>query len=233
MQDNSTSDALCTDLTMGVAISTPVSSVEGSASLFFAQPLISGRVFASSAVVIGSELFLLIAQRLFHIESVPVLNVNDGKTIQMPLSELQELLRWMANGSRPSQPDSFDVGLKKPNGMGIQNEITGDRGFPTPQLPETPVILSLYVTAPFSERLYTPSVWIIFPIIVFPGIRGALPLLILQLLAAIFVRGVVPPETTGAKPLLKPNTSLNNPLTMTPNDLLRFLTRFGKHFSSK
>jgi hypothetical protein len=80
---------------------------------------------------------------------------------------------------------------------------------------------------------YSPYVIVSVPILTFPGVRGALPLLILGLLSTIFVRAVVPPESTGSKPLSKPGAIMNNPLTLTPNDLLQLLTRFGKHFGSK
>lgn len=221
-------------INMGIFIFVPISSEAGSASLIFNQPLINGHVFASAAVLIGSELFLFIAQRLFCLESVPIFDVNNGKTVQMPLSELQEFLRWMANGSASAQnlnpvTDRTNMLL---NTNGEFTGTIGTRGFPTPESPEAPLVVAIYVNADYANKPFTPSVWLVIPILAFPGIRGALPLLILGLLSTIFVRAVVPPESTGSKPLSKPRAMINNPLTFTPNDLLQLLTRFGKHFES-
>ncbi len=60
--------------------------------------------------------------------------------------------------------------------------------------------------------------------------RGALPLLILELLTTIFVRAVVPPETTGVKPLTEPasNSELQSQ-QFSPEDLLNQLDQFSKH----
>ncbi|OLN33583.1 hypothetical protein [Desulfosporosinus metallidurans] len=208
----------CTEpLNMGIALFAPISSVAGSATLFFTQPLINGRVFASSAVIIGSELFLFIAQRLFRLESLPVLDVKNGQTVQMPLSELQGFLKWMSNGS-----------------AGEYTGIMPNRGFLTPETPEAPLTIVLFVNGDYSNNPYSPSAWFLFPILTFPGIRGALPLLILELLATIFVRAVVPPESTGSKPLSKPGTiKPNNPLTFSSNDILQLLSKFRKQGGSK
>lgn len=222
-------------INMGIRIFAPISSVAGSASLFFSQPLLSGSILASSAVLIGSELFLLIAQHLFNLESIPVLDVKNGQTVQMPLSELQEFLRWMANRS-DSSPNLNPVTDRISMAENPDGEFTrpiGSRGFPTPESPEAPLIVAIYVTADYSSRPFTPYVSFTVPILTFPGLRGALPLLILGLLSTIFVRAVVPPESTGSKPLSKPRAMMNNPLTFTPNDLLQLLSRFGKHFGSK
>ncbi|MDR3601175.1 MAG: hypothetical protein P4L49_11960 [Desulfosporosinus sp.] len=225
-------------INMGIRIFAPISSVAGSATLYFNQPFIIGSVLASSAILIASELFLFIAQRLFCLESIPVLDVQNGQTIQMPLTELQEFLRCMANGSAPS-PNLKSVTDKTNTVVSTTGEFDGTsglqglRGFPTPELPEAPLIVALYVTADYSSIANTPYITLTVPILTFPGIRGALPMLILGLLAAIFVRAVVPPESTGSKPLSQPKATMNNPLTFTPNDLLQLLNRFGKHFGSK
>ncbi|MBC2724567.1 hypothetical protein [Desulfosporosinus sp.] len=222
-------------MVLGVELFAPISSVAGSSALIFTQPLLTGNVFQSSAVVIGAQIILLIAHHFFGVRSVPALDLKNNQTVQLPLSELQDFLRWMNNGANSSNLSSI------PNGSnGLVNAVseapTGlleDRGFRTPQLPETPIVIAIYIIGNFSNKPYTPIVEIIFPIFTFPGLRGALPLLIVGLLATIFVRSVVPPETTGSRPLTKPDTSTNNtPLTFTPNDLLQLLTKFGKHFSS-
>lgn len=222
-------------LNMGIRIFVPISSVAGSASLFFSQPLLSGRVLASSAVLIGLELFLFIAQRLFCLESIPVLDVKNGQTVQMPLSELQEFLRWMTNGSN-SSPNLNPATDGRNMLLNTNRDFAGtisNRGFPTPESPEAPLIVAIFFTADYSGRPYTPYVSFTVPILTFPGVRGALPLLILGLLSTIFVRAVVPPEFTGSKPLSKPGTRMNNPLTYSPNDLLQLLTKFGKNFGTK
>ncbi|MDR3584352.1 MAG: hypothetical protein P4L59_03415 [Desulfosporosinus sp.] len=90
-------------INMGVRILAPISSVAGSATVYFSQPLLSGSIFSASDILIGSEFFLRIAQRLFCLESLPVLDVQTGQTVQMPLSELQAFLRWIANKSDSSQ----------------------------------------------------------------------------------------------------------------------------------
>lgn len=227
--------SLCGEpLSMGIGISVPISSVVGSSSLLFAQPLIIGRVFASSIVLIGSEVFLFIARRLFNLDSLPILDARNGQTVQMPLNELQEFLRWMANGSGPS-PNPNLVTNERTMLTNSDGEIDGTvvPGFVTVTTPEAPLVVSIFVSADYSNKPFTPSVAMFIPILTFPGVRGALPLLILGLLSTIFVRAVVPPESTGSKPLSKPRSTMNDPLTFTPNDLLQFLNRFGKHFGSK
>jgi hypothetical protein len=62
---------------IGIGISVPISSVFGSSSLLFAQPILFGRVFASSAVLIGSEVFIFIVGHLFNLESIPTLGCEE------------------------------------------------------------------------------------------------------------------------------------------------------------
>ena len=222
-------------INMGIRLFAPISSVAGSATIYFSQPLLSGSVFASSDIIIGSEFFLRLAQRLFHLESLPVLDVQTGQTFQMPLAELQEFLRWIANRSELSQ-NSNPATNRTTMPIATNGEFTGtrgQRGFPTPESPEAPVVMAIFVTADYSNLTVSPYVTLTIPILTFPGIRGALPLLILGLLGTIFVRSVVPPAATGSKPLAKPGVTTNDPPTFTPNELLQMLTRFGKHFGSK
>lgn len=198
--------SLCGEpFTIGISLSAPISSVAGSSSLLFAQPLLSGRVFASSAVLIGTEVFLFIAGRLFKLERIPVLNVYNGQTVQMPLSELQECLRSMANRSDPSSNSNSVTNrinmLSNPDG---QNGGTTIPALVTITTPEAPIVVSIVISAPYSNIPFTPTVSFFIPILTLPGIRGALPLLILGLLATIFVRAVVAPESTGSKPISKP-----------------------------
>ena len=152
----------------------------------------------------------------------------------MPLTELQEFLRWMANGSGSSpNPNQLTKGINNAQQTTVVRVKEIVPGFVTVTTPEAPFVVSIYVSADYSTKPFTPSVAMFIPILTFPGVRGALPLLILGLLSTIFVRAVVPPESTGLKPLSKPKSTMNNPLTFTPNDLLQLLNRFGKHFGSK
>jgi hypothetical protein len=150
----------------------------------------------------------------------------------MSLTELQEFLKWMSKGSgtaaNSNQAANGGNGiLSRPDGRVIG---AGSTGFITTETPEAPLTIAIYFSAFYSNNPYTPSVSFFIPIIAFPGVRGALPLLILGLLATIFVRAVVPPESTGSKPLFKPDTGtkINKPLTYSPNDLLQLLTKYGK-----
>ena len=197
-------------LNMGISIFAPISSVAGSSSLLFAQPLLTGSVFASTAVLIGPELFLFIARRLFDIKSIPVLDARNGQTVQMSLTELQEFLRWMANGIGASPNSNPATDGEKGNILSNQaGRVTGieSTGFIiTNVTPDAPLTVAIYFSAFYSNNPFTPGVSFFIPILAFPGVRGALPLLILGLLSTIFVRSVVPPESTGSKPLSKPGS---------------------------
>ncbi|MHB8074800.1 hypothetical protein [Desulfosporosinus fructosivorans] len=223
-------------LNMGLSIFAPISTEAGSASLLFAQPLLTGSVFASTAVLIVSELFLFIARRIFDLKSIPVLDARNGQRVEMSLTELQAFLRWMANGigtSPNSNPvtDGGNINLLA-NQTG-QSSGTDPTGFITVELPEAPLTIAIYFSAFYSNNPYTPSLSLFIPILAFPGIRGAIPLLILGLLSTIFVRSVVSPQSSGSKPLSTPETSINTPLDYSPNDLLQLLTKFGKKFGTK
>lgn len=230
-------ERLCGEtLSLGIELFSPICSVAGSSTLFITQPLLSGRVFASSIVLIGAELILFIVHHFFKVKSIPLLDRKNGQTVQIPLSELQDFLRCMADGSIASST-SYSTADGRNRLINMDSEAAdplSDRGFLTPESPEAPLVVALYVIANYSNKLYTPYLLFTVPILTFPGLRGALPLLILSLLATIFVRGVVPPATTGSKPLVKPETPSDKtiPFTFTSNDLLRMLTRFGKHFGS-
>lgn len=222
-------------LNMGLSIFAPISSLVGSSSLLFAQPLLTGSVFSSTVVLISAEIFLFIARRFFNLNSIPVVDASNGQTVQMSLTELQDFLRWMSNGIG-GPPNSSP--LTNGGNRAIRSNEEGPRsgvdstGFITTELPEAPLTIALYFSAFYSNNPYTPSVSFFIPILAFPGLRGALPLLILGLLATIFVRAVATPESTGSKPLSKPKaaTSINKPLTYSPNDLLKLLSKYSKSF---
>ena len=218
-------------LSMGIYLFAPISSEAGSGTIFFSQPLLAGSVFASSVVLISSELLLFIVQRLFCLESIPVLDVKNGQTVQMPISELQEFLKWMAKSTdNITNSNSFTDGR---NVLSTNRDLTGQRGFLTPESPEAPLILAIYVSGVYSNRFYSPYITLTVPILTFPGLRGALPLLILGLLATIFVRAVVPPDSTGSKPLSKSKTKVNNPLNYSPNDLLQLLSKYRNKLENR
>ncbi|SDH14974.1 hypothetical protein [Desulfosporosinus hippei] len=236
MFDKQVEESCGEPIVIGIEFFCPISSTPGSSTLIFTQPLLTGKIFESSAVIIGAQIILYIAHHLFGYKSIPIMDTKNNQTIQMPLSELQDFLKWMANGSGTFANLSSANTESNQNtnvDLGITGTI-GDRGFQTPQSPEAPLVLAIYVIGNFSNKPYTPIVEIIVPILTFPGLRGALPILIISLLATIFVRAVVPPESTGARPLAKPSPLNNNtnPLTFTPNDLLKMFTKFGKHFNT-
>ena len=241
MSGNQPSNLSGEPLNMGLSIFAPISSAAGSSSLLFAQPLLTGSVFASTVVLIGSEVFLFIARRFFNINSIPVLDASNGQTVQMSLTELQEFLRWMSNGigAVPNSNARSNGGTIPSNQegqvTGFNSDSVDNTGFLTVETREAPLTLALYFSAFYSNNPYTPSVTLSIPIITFPGVRGALPLLILGLLATIFVRSVVPPESTGSKPLSNSDagTRVNNPLTYSPNDLVQLLTKYSKFTRTK
>jgi len=64
-------NSLCGEpISMGIEIFAPISSVAGSSTLFITQPLLNGRVFASSVVIIGAEIILFIAHRFFNVKNI-------------------------------------------------------------------------------------------------------------------------------------------------------------------
>ncbi len=233
MSGNQPSSLRGDPLSMGIGVSVPISSVVGSSSLIFAQPILIGRVLASSIVIIASEVLLFIAKHLLSLKSLPILNASNGQTVQIPLTELQEFLRWIANGSGPSPIHNLIINSRNITGSDEQIEGATIPTLVTVTTPEAPLVISIYFSADYSTKPFTPSVAMFIPILTFPGIRGALPLLILGLLSTIFVRSVVPPESTGSKPLASTGTKSNNPLTYSPNELLQFLTKFRKKLENQ
>ncbi|MDA8227692.1 MAG: hypothetical protein M0T74_08305 [Desulfitobacterium hafniense] len=208
-----------TPLNIGITIFAPISSVPGSATLQFLQPLLTAEVPYSAGIQAAYELFIFIAQNVFCLEALPIIDVTRNVVIQMPLSELQQFLQII---SRKATTES----------SGIANSNTpGERGFLTVERPEAPLIIGLSIYSDYSNLPACPSIQYVLPIISLPGLRGSIPMLILIILATIFTRAVVPPETTGAKPLRSKTPTDNKPLTFSSDELLQFLSKFGKHFA--
>ena len=206
-------------LNLGISIFAPISSVPGSATFFFLQPLLTGKVFASVGVLVAAQIFLFIANHFFDlsVQKGPV--ISPEQTVQMSLSDLQDFLVSMSRGNvQPSTGTDFPS---------TDQAITGTF---TVETPEIPLVFALSIYGDFTDKPFGPSVFLTFPLFTLPGVRGALPLLILELLTTIFVRAVVPPETTGSKPLTdsSSNSELQT-LEFSPEDLLNQLDQFNKH----
>ncbi|HWQ42566.1 MAG TPA: hypothetical protein VN456_11095 [Desulfosporosinus sp.] len=218
-------------LTLGITIFTPVSSVPGSSSFIFFQPLITGNVFASVGVLISAQLFLFLAGRFLGLESFPVQkgpDISPEQTVKISLSDLQNFL---ASVSRDTQP-STSTSAPSTNTLAPSTDQAVPGIFPS-VTPEIPLVVALTVGADYTNKPFCPTVSLFLPLVTFPGARGALPLLILELLTTIFVRAVVPPQTTGSKPLTDPTSnSKSQPLQFSPEDLLNLLNRFSKHFAT-
>lgn len=217
-----------TPLNLAIALFAPISSISGSPTIFFLQPVLTGKVFASTAVLLGTEIFLLLANYFFGLEGLPVLDMQDPtRTVKMSVHELQDFLRTLSNNSglsgASSQPYSQPgIGLLSPT----QPKLI------TPLPPEAPVVFGLAIFSGYTNVEFSPTAWLFFPVFSFPGLRGAIPMLLLATIATIFVRAVVPPETTGAKPLSQA-ASPPNMFQLTTEQLFQLLNRFGKHFSNQ
>lgn len=187
-----------TPLSLGVSIYTPVSSVPGSSSFFFLQPLFTGKVFASVGILIAVQLFLFFAARFFGRESEPFQKSPiflPGQAVQVSFDDLRNFLGVNIRPAADTSPSATGQAVTSPSAT--EQTIPGTI---SESLPEIPLVLALSVYGPFTNKPYTPSVFLQFPLFTFPNLRGTLPVLILELLTTIFVRSVVPPETTGAKP---------------------------------
>lgn len=215
-----------TPINLAIYFICPISSTKGSPSLTYRQTLLAGRIFSSAGVLIGAELFLLIAKYLFKLEFIPILDLPTKQIIQMPIKEFYDFVRAFTSEKAGSTIPSASSAPSS-----LQSLIPGSRGFESPLPPEAPLVITLAVTADFSNNPYSPYATFFLPIIALPGIRGALPILILGILGTIFVRTVVAPETTGAKPLPKTDDQPNSSIKFSPEELLQFLSRFGKYFS--
>ena len=199
-------------LNFGISFFVPVSSEPGSASYFMLQPLITSKVFGSIGILIIAQLIPFLADRFYKIDSMVVRKrstTSSEGTVRMSLSDLQDFLATIPRNNNQA--------------------LTGQLPSGTLETPEAPLVLALTVWGDFQDKPFGPTVFILLPIFTFPGLRGSMPMLIMELLVTIFVRSVVSPESTGSRPLraTNPNTNI---LQMTPENLLDLLNRFSKHF---
>jgi hypothetical protein len=200
-------------LNFGLSFFVPVSSEQGSASFFMLQPLITSKVFASMGVLIVAQLIMFLAVRFCKFDTFFVRKgstVSSERTVSMSLSDLQGFLAAMP-------------------GINSQ-QLTGQVPSGTLETQEAPLVLALTVWGDFQDKPFGPTVFLLAPLFTFPGLRGSLPMLIMELIVTIFVRSVVPPETTGSKPLKSPTSPNANVLQISPENLLELLNRFSKHF---
>ncbi|MFZ3101314.1 MAG: hypothetical protein WA113_03790 [Desulfitobacteriaceae bacterium] len=222
-------------LNFGIAILAPFSSVPGSPSFAYLQPLLTGKVLASAGVLIVAELFLFLAQHFFGLEGVPIVCTGtdaNSPIIKIPVTELQELLSSLSKFSaNPNDTLLKNQQLSQASFQTLPNQTIGS--FLTTETPEIPLVIALTVYGVYSNEPFAPSISFLIPIITLPGIRGALPMLILGILGTIFVRAVVPPTSTGAKPLIKSKNQDSKPFSFNSEELLNLFNRFGKHFSSQ
>ncbi|MEL1135984.1 hypothetical protein AAC978_12440 [Desulfitobacterium sp. THU1] len=212
-------------INVGFAFLTRISSIPGSPSFTFAQPLINSKQFLASWVLLGSQILLLLAKNVFQLEKLPIHDFSSGQVLQIPIGELQSLLHYLG-------PRQLGSATNQSNIMSNPLSTADPISFPTELPPDSPLFMAIYVSVDLSNELYTPSVLSYVPIMSFPGLRGAVPFLILAILAVIFVRCVVPPETTGAKPAPIPRKSKNQYLNLSSEEIVTILKRFGKYFSS-
>ncbi|AFM41846.1 hypothetical protein Desaci_2935 [Desulfosporosinus acidiphilus SJ4] len=212
-------------LNFGISFFAPISSTPGSSTLFFLQPLLTGKVFASLGILISAQIFLFLINRFFGLELSTTKSgtvLAPEQSVSMSMGDLQEFLNSVSRSSIPSsavQPTAVQP-------PGYRPDVTSG----TLESPEAPVVVALTVWGDFVGNPFGPTVFLIVPIITFPGLRGALPMFILELLATIFVRAVVPPQTTGAKPLQEAPAGKPAILQFTPESLVNLLNRFSKHF---
>lgn len=190
------SSMLPTRITLSLVIYGPTTTLPGSASIYFIQPLLNGRIPFSVGVLIGVELFLFLAQHFFGLDSIPgyLMQANQLRAVTIPVDQLQELLRSIAKCSPRMTPETGGQAL----------DISGQSGALTVEPPaEDPLIIGLSISADYSNVPFSPAPFFLLPILTFPELTGSLPLIIILLLNTIFIRAVVPPEATGAKPAPK------------------------------
>lgn len=223
-------------LNFGLSIFAPVSSVPGSSSFFFLQPLLTGKVFASVGILIASQILLFLADRLFGLESMPIQRgpvILPEQTVRMSLRDLQDFLASLPRDIQPSTATSTPSSGTSTPTTETSAPSTIDVTTGTIETPEAPLVFALVVWGEFTDKPYTPTVFLLFPVFTFPGVRGALPMLILELLSTIFVRAVVPPQTTGSRPLTNPASNSKLPsLQFSPEDVFKLLKRFNKRFGT-
>ncbi|GAB6174742.1 hypothetical protein JCM15765_42200 [Paradesulfitobacterium aromaticivorans] len=206
-----------TAINLALTISAPISSVPGSASFFMLQPILTGKIIGAAGVLIGAQLFLVLAKYIFGLKNIPLADpANPAHKISIPIDELQALLGSIA--ANTVEAESFP------------RSTAGGGEFLVQQTAEIPVVVSIALYAHYSPKDFYPTTYLIVPVFTLPGLRGALPILILEILSTILVRAVVPPQTTGAKPLAGSEQTPSPRLYLTTDELLKMLEKFSRYF---
>lgn len=182
-------------INVGFSFLTRVSSIPGSPTFIYSQPLINSRVYFAPWILLGAQVVSLLGKRFLQIKEIPILDVAQGRLSFIPLDKFLGFLMSLNDPTGNSRNgDIFDE-LSQ-----TSSSTASGLDFPT-QLPsDVPMYIALYLSADYSRELYTPSMIVYVPFLSFPGLKGALPFLVLALLGTILVRCVVDPKTTGAKP---------------------------------
>ncbi|MDQ7092693.1 hypothetical protein REC12_03745 [Desulfosporosinus sp. PR] len=177
--------------------------------------MLTGKVFASLGILSVTQLVLFIISRVLGLRT-GILNpgtvISPEQTVRMSPNDLQDFLTSVSRNYVQPTTGQIDV-------------TTG-----TVETPEAPLVVALTVWGDFTDVPFGPTAFFLLPIFTLPGVRGALPMLVLEIITTIFVRAVVPPQTTGAKPLKEPASGGPKLLQFTPENLIDLLNRFSKHF---
>lgn len=160
-------------LSLGLFIYNPVNSAPGSPVLLYAQPLLRGKLAASSVILSGILFILAVINQVFHLENQGIAApAEDSQVVQLSLAELQEVLS----------------SLKK------RMEAIGNKGLGSEDTPEDALIAAIGAWSSYGTGYAAPLLFVSIPFLTFPLVRGSVPLLILETLVTIFVRAVVPPD---------------------------------------
>ncbi len=177
-------------INVGISFLSRVSSVPGSPTFIYSQPLINSHIYFAPWILLGAQVFTLLVNRFFRVEEIPVFDVSQGRLSSISVEKFLGFLESI------SSKEGDSLGSLSTS----DTTATSELDFPTQLPPGSPMYIALYLSADYSRELFTPSVITYIPLVSFPGLRGAIPFLVLALLGTILVRCVVDPKTTGAKP---------------------------------
>lgn len=182
-------------INVGLSFLTRVSSVPGSPTFIYSQPLINSRVYFAPWILLGAQVVSLVGKKFLQIKEIPILDVAQGKLCSIPLDKFLDILGSLNEATGNLSSRNFFEELNQ-----TSSSTASGLDFPTQLPPDVPMYIALYLSADYSRELYTPNIIVYVPMLSFPGLKGALPFLVLALLGTILVRCVVDPKTTGAKP---------------------------------